>query len=466
MSGARTPLLGQGPRRASNSAIMAPPPGPGEVRRTALPETFDGIRYEIGRMIKYVEAARQDPVMLANTDAICRQYYQGLEHSAKMNGRTLAGADPRDICVNAIDAWCREHYVYVNDPPNIEVIQTPRRMVQMTKIPPAVLGHLIEPFYEAMLAVADEASVRAYQPPPVCIGDCDEGGTLFLSHCAACRHASFDQLLFDFGGHDESIHHVWSGVVIDGKHIASDLTEPGYKLGDFSRFPHYEHVQITFDGRPTDLRGLGTQLGIAATSQSEAPPRKVISDAKIRRMAEKIADYRKDALMVDTARLVGVHYGKMVEHFSALENRPVSAHNNKTLFLEGIDLWSRKTFSVAGRGAPTTENPREVIAHVMRPWYEAMDLDDPSRYKLGRRPEKPRYVGSPEDLTCAMMGLAACLDITPMNLAFGMDGEQPREAWARVFADGNWYDSYVQGPEMVLGDRPDYSKVEEIEVPL
>lgn len=464
--GTSLPWLGEAPRRMSASAIMAPPPGPGEIRRTALPETFDGIRFEIGRMIRYVQAARKDPVILANVEAICSQYYRGMEWNARMNGTSIDGVDPRNVCAEAIDAWCRAHYVYVNDPPNIEVIQTPRRMVQMTKVPPEVLREILAPFFWAMEDVAGKAAVDAYELPQICMGDCDEGGTLFAAHCAACPYAVFDAILFDFGGHDKAIHHVWSGLMIGENHIASDLTEPDYKLGDYSRFPHYENVEIPMSGNGSEIQSLANQLGIAELGRQEkkAP---VVTEARIRRMAEKVAGYRKDALFVDTARLLGAHYGKMVEHFSLAENRPVAAHNNKTLFLEGIDLWSRRNFNGYSRSyTRSTEDPREVIAHIMQPWYEALEMDDPSRYRMPKQEEKPAYFGSSEDLVCATMGLAACLDITPMSFAFGTENGEPKEMWARIHADGNVYDSCPQHAGAVLGDRPDYEKIEEIEVPL
>ena len=44
--------------KSAQSAVSAPPPGRGEVRRTALQDDFSGIRFEIARMVKYVQDAR------------------------------------------------------------------------------------------------------------------------------------------------------------------------------------------------------------------------------------------------------------------------------------------------------------------------------------------------------------------------------------------------------------------------
>lgn len=210
--------------KASVHAIAAPPPRDGEVRRTALPDTFDGIRFEIGRMIEYVRDAATDPVVAANAHAAC------------------AGAETPSECLKAIDAWCRAHFAYVNDPPNVEVLQTPRRMIKQTRVPPEVLKSIMVPFYDAMASAIDPAQVEEYVPPPLTTGDCDEGASLFLSNCACVPEIG--PLRFRFGGHDDTLHHVWDSVGCEGTFHDSDLTEPDYTLGDFSKFAHYEEVEV------------------------------------------------------------------------------------------------------------------------------------------------------------------------------------------------------------------------------
>jgi hypothetical protein len=263
---------------------------------------------------------------------------------------------------------------------------------------------------------------------------------------------------------DGTIHHVWSRVGMGERFIDSDLTEPDYQLGDYSKFPHYESVEVSLENADlSKLRHIGSQLGIKEVAAEEE--REGVSD-DIRGMAEKVAKGRKDPLLVDCARVVGVHHAKMVEFFSAAEGRPVPSHNNKTLFLDAIDLWCRRHFSTYGRSGPRTEDPREVIAHIMQPYYEAMELEDPAEYRMGPQEPPPSYVGSPEDATCTALALCACLDVAPIRFAFGMRDDQPERMWGRVQADRKWYDTDVNEPDFVLGDRPDYSKVEEVEVPL
>jgi hypothetical protein len=240
-------VLGRGSHResaigqATRNALNAPPPKDGEIRRTALPDTFDGIRFEIGRMIEYVSASVKDPVVRNHTAEVCAIATE----SARMNGASLGASEERDLSLQAIDKWCREHFVYVNDPPNVEVLQTPRRMIKASKVPPDVIRTIIDPLYEAMTAAATPGAVAAYEPPGICSGDCDEAGALYLSACAAapCQEP-IRPLRFRFGGHDGTLHHVWSYVGCGEKMIDADLTEPGFGLGDFSKFEHYEEVEI------------------------------------------------------------------------------------------------------------------------------------------------------------------------------------------------------------------------------
>jgi hypothetical protein len=216
--------------QATRSALNAPPPGDGEVRRTALPDTFDGIRFEIGRMIGYVKASVNDPVIRRHTESICG----AATRSAQMNGFSMGEAEERDLSLQVIDKWCREHFVYVNDPPNVEVLQTPRRMIKCAYVPSEVIRSIIDPFYEVMATVASPDLVNAY-----------EAGGLYNSQCAVAPcTAPIRPLRFRFGGHNGTLHHVWSRVGCGDKMIDADLTEPGYGLGDFSKFEHYEEVEI------------------------------------------------------------------------------------------------------------------------------------------------------------------------------------------------------------------------------
>lgn len=240
--------MGRALAAASASALNAPSPLTGEVRHTALPDTFDGIRFEIGRMIRYVQDAANDPVVRRHTSEICEQYRSMV---ASMNGPAPSTEDA--FCVEAIDAWCRDHFVYVNDPPNVEVIQTPRRMIKQTKIPKEVLQFICEPFTEAFAQAG--ISTREYVPPDLYIGDCDEAACAMLGMCASIgtgregsrvgsAEVKLRPLQYRFGGNDGTLHHVWGYVGVNGGLVDVDHTEPDFKLGDHSKFEAFETVEV------------------------------------------------------------------------------------------------------------------------------------------------------------------------------------------------------------------------------
>lgn len=181
-------------------------------------------------------------------------------------------------------------------------------------------------------------------------------------------------------------------------------------------------------------------------------------------MADVIVQARKDSLLIDFARVLAAHYGKMIEHFSGLEQRPISAHNNKTLFLEGIDIWCRSRFTRAGSQSVT--DPREIVAWTMTPYYESMALDDPAAYRGARRGQPPAYEGNPDDATALMLGLCATLDIAPIRIRLGLVEGKPVRAWGRVHADGKWYDTDINDPALALGEHQEFEDYQELEVPL
>lgn len=231
------------------SAVSAPSPRSGEVKRTALPDTFDGIRYEIGRMLQYVKDSVDDPAVRRQAERIQKE-----SGALSMGGAQLGAADSRALKLQAIDEWCRAHFRYVNDPPNVEVIQTPGRMVKQTQVPKEVIQYLMTPFYDAFSKAGIDVS--GYVPPATYVGDCDEGVTGMTSLCACtfgigAGNPSMNgdgqadvRYFFQFGGNQGTLHHVWSKTVMDGMEYHADHTEPGYRLGDHSPFDAYEDVEV------------------------------------------------------------------------------------------------------------------------------------------------------------------------------------------------------------------------------
>lgn len=201
-------------------------------------------------------------------------------------------------------------------------------------------------------------------------------------------------------------------------------------------------------------------------SRTLAQPTRAKLVFSLERMAKIVRDARKDHLMIDFARQVGTRYADMVEHVSRMEGNFQSGHNNKTLFAEGIHLWFRYHFSEgADLRNPTTRDVREVIAHVMTPWYEAMAKDRPADYRARLTPP-PIFVGDYADAVAFELGACACLEIQPLEFRFGMEKGEPIHVWGRIFADGKWYDSDISRPDFKLGDHLEFESVEDVEVPL
>jgi hypothetical protein len=194
-------------------------------------------------MIQYVRDTANDPLVISHVRNICEA------HAVENDGGVSMGQNPTRATAEAIDVWCRKHFAYVNDPPDVEVLQTPRRMVKQTMVPPQVIRYVIEPLLVAASTVAPPGFVESYEPPALTWGDCDEASVLFVGLCACAPAAvgvNLRPLRFQFGGNDGTLHHVWPLVdgAADGRPIASDITEPYYKIGDYSKFEHYEEVEI------------------------------------------------------------------------------------------------------------------------------------------------------------------------------------------------------------------------------
>lgn len=229
------------PRKLPAKAISAPPPGENEVRRTALPDTFDGIRFEVGRMAKFVQEARGDAVIIDCARLAAAQWGRMVEELSARAGNPVSSHNSKVIALEGIDVWCRTHFCYQNDGANVEVIQTPRRMVKMTKVSTDVLKHFIEPFYKAFEKADPSFKRGSYEPPPVFVGDCDEAATMV---CAMAAALDIAPVAFQFGGGGGTLHHVWARVFADGEWYDSDVTEPEFKLGEASPFEHYETYEI------------------------------------------------------------------------------------------------------------------------------------------------------------------------------------------------------------------------------
>lgn len=226
---------------ARRKAIDAPAPGAGQIVRTALPDTFDGIRFEIGRMAKYVAEARRDPVVIDAARMAASQWAKIVEQLSQEEGNPVDVHNNKTIALEGIDIWCRNHFVYQNDPAGIEMLQTPRRMVKCANMSRDVLAHIMEPFYRALEQEDASFDRNRIKPSQVFSGDCDEAATII---CAMAASIDITPVAFAFGGNNESLHHTWARVHADGSWYDSDITEPTFRLGDRSNFDHYEEYEV------------------------------------------------------------------------------------------------------------------------------------------------------------------------------------------------------------------------------
>lgn len=219
-------------------AVDAPPPREGEVVRTKVPDTMEGIRFEMGRMVQTVREAVGDPVVVDASRMV------------------LLGSTPKNRIseMAALFGWTKAHFHYVSDPINKEYMQTTKRMIRQTQVPKAVLARILAPIY----ANASNGKVRMsgremHGPLPKALGDCEEASTFLAGMLGGVGILP----RFRFGGAGKSLYHVWVqgfappdaelGVGDEGRWIDMDITEPSYELGQHAPFQRYAHMDI-FEG--------------------------------------------------------------------------------------------------------------------------------------------------------------------------------------------------------------------------
>jgi hypothetical protein len=194
--------------REDERAKIEKSPGPGETRHFRLPDQFDGIRFEVGRIIKMIQEAKRDPLVIETARKIA---------ALSTSGRKIKDdADRRFYTLKGIHAWCKEHFVYVDDPAHIELIQTPNRMLRGLEIPPQLHMAMWKP-------IAKELGGKL--PKPKIAGDSDEAATLVLALLAA---VGFEHLKVRCGGTEDVVHYVWGGVETDGYVYDLDILHPKF----------------------------------------------------------------------------------------------------------------------------------------------------------------------------------------------------------------------------------------------
>lgn len=196
-------------------------PKPGETRHFALPDKFDGIRFEVGRIVKMIQEARTDPLVIETARKIAVLSTSGRKMKDEL--------DRRFYTLKGIHAWCKHNFVYVDDPAHVELIQTPNRMLRGLQIPPQLHMAMWKP-------IAKELGGKL--PKPKIAGDSDEATTLVLALAAA---VGFEHLMIRFGGTDGTIHYAWGGVSTDGYTYDLDILHPKF---DDHHTKHLEDMEV------------------------------------------------------------------------------------------------------------------------------------------------------------------------------------------------------------------------------
>lgn len=215
----------------SDAPILAP----NEIVRTTLPDSFDGIRYEIGRVVKYIQEGRKDPAVIALAQKIAE-----LAAGTARQLKRKVNSDTRDlIWLEGIHAWCHANFEHVSNPVHIELLKTPARMIRELDIPEAFSRALWEPIRDQMAASAGKDPAKLKLPTPKITGNSAMAGCLVLTLAAA---VGITPLRLRFGGDDGTLYYIWGSAHAGGQWHDVDILLP--KFGKALKFNCYENVDI------------------------------------------------------------------------------------------------------------------------------------------------------------------------------------------------------------------------------
>lgn len=203
----------------------------GETRVTKLPDSMDGIRFTVGRMVKMIEEGRKDPLVIETARKIA---------ALATSGRKLKGGGrERDLWVlKAIHAWCRANFEFVKDPVGVELLQTPNRMLMQLAIPPLLHKAMWEPIGKVL---------GGKMPAPKMNGDADEATTLSLALAAAVGIAPLKIML---GGAEGAVYTCWGAAYAGGAKKSEpaqmwDMDILHDKFGSHQAAEQLEDVDVT-----------------------------------------------------------------------------------------------------------------------------------------------------------------------------------------------------------------------------
>lgn len=220
-------------------SVDSPPPKAGEVVSTPIPDDFDGIRFEVARMVEYVRAAKRDPLVVDTGRYIAERSAAAIEQMGYPTS-TMTDSERKLLFVEGIIYWCQENFFYVCDPSGIEYMQTPGRMIRQQRSPAELLEIFFDPINRRM-AHARGVDPASSMPDGRAVGDCEEGVILSLSLCVAL---DIVPVRFEFGGNDGTLHHVWSGVHTGEAWHQFDVTQPTLGLDQVLPFENYDTLDF------------------------------------------------------------------------------------------------------------------------------------------------------------------------------------------------------------------------------
>lgn len=210
-------------------------PAQGETLRTTVPDSFDGIRYEIGRIVKYIQEGHKDPALISTAQKIAE-----LAAGTARQLKRKVNSDTRDlIWLEGIHAWCHANFEHISNPVNIELLKTPQRMIRELEIPEALSRAVWEPIRDQMAAAAGKDPGKLKLPNPRITGNSAMAACLVLTLAAA---VGITPLRLRFGGHDGTLHYVWGSAHAADRWHDVDILLP--KFGEALKFDCYENLDI------------------------------------------------------------------------------------------------------------------------------------------------------------------------------------------------------------------------------
>lgn len=210
-------------------------PGPGQNLLSPMAPGQSGIDFEVDKMSEYVREFRNDPLVVKTSRRLVE----------------LCDAKDKTCEMNTIYSWVKDHFRYVNDTVDEEVIQTPISHLREIATPPEVLRQLLgDGLIQQLFGFGVSESLKNPKYPGknnfVCgacftpglgdtktvhhgktSADCDEGATFLATMLEAIGiPARFRFGAFTGCGEEPAYQHVWvQGQNEHGDWIDMDVTE-------------------------------------------------------------------------------------------------------------------------------------------------------------------------------------------------------------------------------------------------